>query len=604
VEKVQFVDQTIRDAQQSLWGNMMRTDYITPIAEVMDRVGYLAVATVGSQAFTVQVRNLDENPWERVRALSTLMPSTCLRGSYQTASLSSFDMSTPRDVISLWIKRSVANGIRGFWICDYQENMERFRYFAGIARAEGAEIVTSLMYTTSPLHTSEHWIAKARLIAEAGDCIDRIMISDESGIITPEGTREIISIVQHNCEGIPLEFHCHCNSGLAPLCYIEAVRCGVTTLHTAVAPLANGTSLPATESVLRNLRRLGYECDLDEDALAVVSAHFREVAAREGLQTGAPVEYDVFHLQHQVPGGMVTNFTRQLRELGAEERLEEILEEAVQVRRDYGYPVMATPYSQIVGAQAFDNVISGERYKNITDESIKYLLGYYGEGAYPLDADLMEKVEALPRTKEFREWRPEGYLKSVDELRQEVGPALSDDELLLKILIPGRPIKPNAKAQEGMPATDTIAPEGASSTPSIGVASTATGFPRVYSVDVDGEVFTVRIAPLREDVASTAPPDPDSTAADDSGAAVARGEEIGDRKREVPEGAVLCGIPGLILALTLKAGDEVAEGEEIAVIESMKMRRSILASRGGVVREIMVGEGQMVAADDVLMVVV
>ena len=165
MDKVHFVDQTIRDAQQSLWGLMMRTDHIAPIAETMGKVGYLAVATVGSQAFTVQVRNHGEDPWERIRLLSGLMPGTCLRGSYQTASLSSFDLSTPRDIISLWIKRSVANGIRSFWICDYQENMERFRYFAQIARAEGAEIVTSLMYTSSPVHTDDHWAEKTRLIA-------------------------------------------------------------------------------------------------------------------------------------------------------------------------------------------------------------------------------------------------------------------------------------------------------------------------------------------------------------------------------------------------------------------------------------------------------
>ncbi len=441
MDKVQFVDQTIRDAQQSLWGLMMRTDHIAPIAETMDKVGYLAIATVGSQAFTIQVRNHDEDPWERIRVLSRLMPATCLRGSYQTASLSSFDLSTPRDVISLWIERSVANGIRSFWICDYQENMERFRYFAQIAKAHGAEVVTSLMYTSSPLHTDDHWVEKTRLIADAKDCTDRIMIEDASGVITPENTRRLVSLVQRNCDGIPLEFHAHCNSGLAPLCYLEAIQAGVTTVHTAVAPLANGTSLPATESVLKNMRRLGFESDLDEDALAEVSAHFRQIAEREGLPVGRPLEYDLFHFEHQVPGGMVTNLTRQLREIKMEHRLDEILEEAIRVRRDYGYPVMATPYSQIVGAQAFENVVSGERYKKVTDESIKYLLGYYGKPAFPVDQDLMDRVTSLPRTQELRDWKPEGYLKSVEELRQEIGPDLSDDDLLLKILIPGRPAK-------------------------------------------------------------------------------------------------------------------------------------------------------------------
>ena len=588
MDKVQFVDQTIRDAQQSLWGLMMRTDHITPIAETMDKVGYLAIAMVGSQAFTIQVRNHDEDPWERIRLLAKLMPGTTLRGSYQTASLSSFDLSTPRDVISLWIKRSVANGLQSFWICDYQENMERFRYFAEVAKAEGAEIVTSLMYTSSPLHTDDHWAEKTRLIADAKDYVDRIMISDESGVITPEQTRQLVSIVQRNCDGIPLEFHCHCNSGLAPLCYLEAVRAGVTTLHTAVAPLANGTSLPATESVLRNLRHMGYESDLDEDALAAVSAHFRAIAEREGFPIGRPLEYDLFHFEHQVPGGMVTNFTRQLRELSMEDRLDEILEEAVRVRREYGYPVMATPYSQIVGAQAFENVVSGERYGKVTDESIKYLLGYYGAPSFPLDQDLMDRVAGLPRTKELLDWKPEGFLKSIDELRREMGPELSDDDLLLKVLIPGRPVKraqPEKQAAEAPGAAATGAAGGAAPDPA--------GFPREFSVDVDGEVFTVRISPLG--------------GGQGGGQGAIRAEEaqvsLRPQPRELPDGAILCGAPGLILSILVGVGDEVAEGGEIATIETMKMRRSIVASCGGVVREVLAQAGQMVAAEDVLMVV-
>src|SRR5512136_1448013 len=214
MNKIDFIDQTIRDAQQSLWGYMMRTDHMTPIAEMMDKVGYRAVATVGSQAFTIQVRHHNEDPWERIRTLSTLMPRTCLRGSYQTASLSAFDLSTPRSIISLWIKRSVANGIKSFWICDYQENVERFRYFARIAKAEGAEVVTALMYTASPVHTQEHWAQKVQKIIATKECVDRIMIEDASGILTPERTRELISTVQRHADGIPLEFHAHCNSGL------------------------------------------------------------------------------------------------------------------------------------------------------------------------------------------------------------------------------------------------------------------------------------------------------------------------------------------------------------------------------------------------------
>ena len=578
MNKIEFVDQTLRDAQQSLWGFTMRTDHMTPIAEMMDRVGYRAIATVGSQAFTVQVRNLNEDPWERIRILSKLITRTPLRGSYQIGSLSSFDLSTPRDIITLWIKRSIANGIKSFWICDYQTDMEKFVYFARIAKAEGGEVVPALMYTSSPAHTNEHWARKTRLLAEAKDCVDRIMIEDASGVITPEGTRELVSTVQKNCEGLPIEFHSHCNSGLAPLCYLEAIQSGVTTVHTAVAPLANGTSLPATETILRNARRLGYTSDLNEDALAAVSAHFRNIAEKEGLPIGVPMEYDLFHFEHQVPGGMMTNLTRQLREVGMEHRLDEILEEVVLVRKEFGYPVMATPYSQIVGAQAVENVVSGERYKQLTDEVIKYVLGYYGEPVVPVDQNVMDRVMGLPRTKEFLNWKPEGYLKSVEELRQEIGPELSDDDLLLRTLIPGKPLK------RGEPKEQVTAPVAKPRTP----GSPPIDFPTEFSVDVDGEVFNVKISPVWGGTERTT-----------------RRErpEGPKRPKELPAGAVVSGMAGLVLSFEVKVGDSVNAGDRVAMIEAMKMRRHVNCPRSGVVKEICAREGEIVEPDDVLMVV-
>jgi pyruvate/oxaloacetate carboxyltransferase/biotin carboxyl carrier protein len=579
--KIEFVDQTIRDAQQSVWGYTMRTDHMTPIAEMMDRVGYRAIATVGSQAFTVQVRNLNEDPWERIRVLSKLITRTPLRGSYQIGSLSSFDLSTPRDIITLWIKRSVANGIKSFWICDYQYEMEKFVYFARIAKSEGAEVVPALMYTSSPAHTNEHWARKTRLIAEAKDFVDRIMIEDASGVITPEDTRKLVTTVQRNSDGIPLEFHSHCNSGLAPLCYLEAIKSGVTTVHTAVAPLANGTSLPATETILRNARRLGYTSDLNEDALAAVSAHFRKIAEKEGLPMGVPVEYDLFHFEHQVPGGMMTNLTRQLREVGMEHRLDEILEEVVLVRKEFGYPVMATPYSQIVGAQAVENIISGERYKQITDEAIKYVLGYYGEPVVPIDPNVVDRVMNLSRAKQFVNWKPDGYDKSVEELRQEIGPELSDDDLLLKILIPWKSVKRSEPKKTAIPPVIKAMAPG----------STPADLPTEFTVDVDGELFNVKISPVWDGAGKA------------ERTMVAERPETAKRLRELPSGAVLCGMAGLILSIETKVGDKVNAGDLVAMIEAMKMRRHVNCPHGGVVKEIWAREGEMVNPEDVLMVV-
>jgi pyruvate/oxaloacetate carboxyltransferase len=322
--------------------------------------------------------------------------------------------------------------------------------------------------------------------------------------------------------------------------------------------------LPATETILKNARRLGFDSDLNEDALAAVSAHFRKIAETERLPIGVPAEYDLFHFDHQVPGGMMSNLKRQLRELGMEHRLGEILEEVIHVRREFGYPVMATPFSQIVGVQAMENVVSGERYKKIPDETIKYALQYYGPPVVPLDPNVMDKIMSLPRTKEFLNWEPEGYLKSVEELRREIGPELSDDALLLKILIPGKSAK-KAPPKKKIAAETPPAP--------------ATVFTDAFCVEVDGEIFNVRILP--------------------------RGQEGNPAKREttvLPDEAVVCDMAGLVLSLEVKTGDRVSPGDRVAVIEAMKMRRSVHASRAGVVQEILVNEGDVIEPGSIRMV--
>lgn len=581
MNKINFVDQTLRDAQQSLWGYMMRTDMITPIAEVIGQVGYKAVATVGSQAFTVLVRNLSEDPWERIRVLSHLLGKTPLRGSYQTGSLSTFDLSTPRDIITLWIKRSIANGIKCFWVCDWQDNMDRFVYFARIAKAEGASVITTVGYSLSPVHNDDYWARKAGLIAETKDYVDAIMIEDGGGLLTPESTRGLISAIQKNCDGIPIEFHAHCNSGLAPLCYLEAIKLGITTVHTAAAPLANGTSLPSAETILRNARRLGFTSDLDEDALATVSAHFRKIAEKEGLPMGVPAEYDLFHFEHQVPGGMMTNFTRQLREVRMEDRLDEILEEIVQVRKELGYPVMGTPFSQIVGVQAMENVISGKRYGRITDEVIKYSLGYYGELIAPMDQNILDRIMSLPRRKEFLNWESDGYDKSIEELRRENGPELSDDDLLLKILIPGKAVKPGETGKA------VKSPVLKTSTP----CNPPSELPAEYSVDVDGEVFNVKITPVMKGDGKN------------KGGIVLEEPNKENGPKELPVGALVSGMPGVILSIDVKVGDKVEKGDLLAVIESMKMKRLFNSPRNGEVKKIMASEGETIETEDLLMVV-
>lgn len=488
MREIAFVDQTIRDAQQSLWAYLMRTDMIMPVAAAMDAVGYHEISTIGSNGYVVQIRYFNENPWERLRLLSRAITKTPLRGSFMTASLASFDIDTPKEAIALWIRRHVANGIKSFWVCDYQSDMERFYYFARIVKEEGARCIPALVYALSPAHTDAHWAKKTKLIAEVSDVVDAVMVEDAGGIISPERTRGLIKTVKQHCAGLPIEFHSHCTSGLAPLCYLEAVESGAQILHTAVAPLANGTSLPSLENIVKNTRRMGYKDNIDDSALEAVSTHFRNIAEKEGLPIGVPQEYDLYYYEHQVPGGMMTNLKRQLDEMNMADRLHEFLEEIVRVRKELGYPVMATPFSQIVGTQAVENVLSGGRYRQVLDQTVKYVLGYYGEPAAPIDPNVMDRIMSRPEAKKFIDWEPEGRNKPLSELRDAVGHEYSDDEFLLRLLIPGmaslkRTVRKAAR-ERTLPKTGVKLP----------AANRSTQASKTYRMEVNDEVFQVKIS--------------------------------------------------------------------------------------------------------------
>jgi oxaloacetate decarboxylase alpha subunit len=437
LKQLSFVDQTLRDAQQSLWGFRMSTDMLAPILPVMDQVGYKAMATVGARGIIVTMRAFNEDPFQRIRLLANELRKTPLRGSFWVFNVQGWDIE-PTAATELWIKQQIASGIMSFWMCDYQNMMDRFSYLAGIAKAEGAEIVPGLLYTLTPVHTDELFARKVRILAETG-LADIIHVEDPGGVLTPERCRTLLPAIQRESKGIPIEFHAHCNLGLAPMSYLEAIKLGVDTLHTAVPPLANDTSLPSVENVLRNARRLGYSSNLDQEALKAVTDHFRKIAQEHGLRTGAPVEYDIFHFEHQLPGGMMGTLRNQLAEVGMEDRLEQVLEEIARIRQEFGYPAMATPYSQIVGGQAVFNITSGERYRICPAETIKYMLGFYGEPDGPVDQNVKDKILGSPRAKKFLHWKlPE---ITVADLRREIGQGLSDEELLLRLLNPEGEVK-------------------------------------------------------------------------------------------------------------------------------------------------------------------
>ena len=594
MRKIKFVDQTIRDAQQSLWAYLMTNEMLLPIAPAMDEVGYDEIATIGSMGITVQVRNLVEDPWDRIRKLAQLITKTPLRGSYMTASLASFDVDTPQDAIALWIKRMAANGVDSFWVCDYQTDMERFYKFAKLSQDLGCKVYPALMYTFSPVHNKDHWINKTRLITEIKDVVDGIMIEDAGGVINPERTRELITAVKENCDDLPVEFHSHCNVGMAPLCYLEAVKSGADTLHTAVPVLANGTSLPSITNILANTRHLGYADDINDEALEVVCKHFENVAEEAGFPVGVPQEYSEYHFEHQIPGGMMTNLERQLAELKIEDRLEEFIQEAIQVRKDFGYPVMATPFSQIVGTQAVENCLAGERYQRVLDQSIKYVCGHYGDPPGPIDPALMQRIQSIPEAKAILNWEPVNRYKPLEDLRREVGPDLTDDEFLLQLLIPGTNAKKFAeKVREAEKKKALVPPKRPVKTATEQIPSgTAVTFPMQFLVDVEGEEFNVTVI----GPAGGGRGDDAASPVDSAGKAPHRGSA------DAP-GAIKPNVAGSLISLKVSPGQTISAGNPLATIEAMKMLREINSPHGGVVKEIFFEEGDMLESDDVLMIV-
>ena len=437
MDKLQFIDQTLRDAQQSLWGFRMSTEQLAPILPVIDQVGYQAIATVGARGIIVTMRAFNEDPFERMRLMSRTLKKTPLRGSFWAWNLQGWDLD-PLAPIELWIRVQVANGIQSFWICDYQNLNQRLAHLVGIAKSLGAEIVVALLYSASPVHTERYFEEKARRISEVPG-VDAIHVEDASGILTPERTREIIPAIRRGSNNLPLQFHAHCTNGLAPLCYLEAIKLGLTTLHTAVSPLANANSLPSIEQTLKNAQRLGYSSELDIAALQTVSDHFTDIALKNDLPMGKPLEYDAFLYEHQLPGGMMGTLKNQLTELGMVERMDELLEEVARIREDFGYPVMATPYSQIVGTQAVFNITSGERYKMVPDEVIKYAAGVYGEPNGPMDAEVKDKILSSPKAKKLASWAPPDI--RLKDIRKAIGSDLSDEQLLLRLLNPDPEVK-------------------------------------------------------------------------------------------------------------------------------------------------------------------
>jgi oxaloacetate decarboxylase alpha subunit len=431
-ELVDIVDTTTRDGNQSLWSATgLTTPDVLSIAPTMDRVGFHAVDFTSSTHMAVSVRFNREDPWERIRLVSAAMPSTLL--SFITTGMR-FISWVPADeeVMRLVFRCVVRNGIRRFQVADPSNDPSRLRRVAAIARAEGVEeIVIGLTYSVSEVHTHAYFAERAAALAGCAE-MDRLYLKDPGGLLTPAAVNELAPHFLRAGGERTVELHSHCTIGLAPLAYTEGLRAGFRVLHTAVAPLARGTSNPAAETTLRDLEAEGFSHRLDVEALDEVSEHFRELAREKGLPRGRPQEYDATYYHHQLAGGMVSTTRRMLDELRRPELFDAVLEEFGRVRAEMGYPIIVTPVSQLVATQAVRNVIDAERWSNVSDETVRYFLGHYGDPAAPVAADVAERVLSRPRAEELRKLEP----LHLEDARERFGKRISDEELLLRLTMP------------------------------------------------------------------------------------------------------------------------------------------------------------------------
>lgn len=429
---VGIIDTTLRDAHQCLWATRMTTAMMLPVAERMDRVGFTQIDLAGTIQFDVCVRYLREDPWERVRMMRERVRQTPLRSLIRSKNLISFDV-LPDDVIELWVERLYANGFGVIGTFDGLNDLDNLLVSLKVAKRLGAYTFGALSFSESPVHTDDLYVSLTKDLIEHAD-VDAIMMKDAGGLLTPDRVRTLVPALKRVMGEVPLEIHSHCLTGLAPLVYLEAVRLGADQLHTSIAPLAQGAAQPATQTTVRNLSTVDCGADLDHGLIEEVSRHFARIAQAEGKPVGVPVEYDTFHYEHQVPGGMLSNLRFQLDQAGLPERFHEVLEECARVRQELGWPIMITPFAQLVGTQAVLNVVGGERYRLVPNEVKKYALEYYGKLLAPIEPDVLDRIVENGSSQIAPD--PSPLEPAVKRLRSEY-PNASDDDRLLYFMFPG-----------------------------------------------------------------------------------------------------------------------------------------------------------------------
>ena len=428
---IEFLDETMRDGQQSLWGLRMRAGMALPVSPLLDKTGFKTIDLTGGGMLDVLTRYCQENYWEGLDLLVASMPETPVRAGLRANANVTFSVS-PRALMDLWVRRLCAHGVRSFWIYDVLFGIDNMLRLAKVAKESNAQVAGAVMFALSPVHTNEYFAEKTRLLAASAD-IDSILLYDTAGVLEKERLTGLLPGIVAAANGKPIEFHANNLLGMSAKAYLDAVDLGVSVLHTASRPMANGPSVPSTEIMARNVEIKGHSHSLDKSLFQPVADHFRAVGKAAGFLVDQYAEYDAFSEEHQIPGGMMGTFKAQLDMHNMTDKLPEVLDEVAAVRRDLGYPGMATPFSQLVGIQAVLNVVTGKRYGTVPDEVIQYAAGFYGDTVAPVDPNVMDRIMNSARAAEVLANPPAD--PDLDELKKQYGTE-DEDELIYRATVP------------------------------------------------------------------------------------------------------------------------------------------------------------------------
>jgi len=591
---VKITDVVLRDAHQSLFATRLRIEDMLPIAEKLDEVGYWSLESWGGATFDSCIRFLGEDPWVRLRELKAAMPKTKHQMLLRGQNLMGYRHYAD-DVVDKFVERAVVNGMDVFRVFDAMNDPRNMSQALKAVNKQGAHAQATLSYTKSPVHSLDSWVELAQELADMG--ADSICIKDMSGILTPYDSYELVSKIKQSTD-VDLALHCHATAGLSSMTLLKAIEAGIDHVDTAISSMSMTYGHSPTESIVSALQGTDRETGLDIIKLEEIAAYFREVRKKYAAFEGSLKGVDSRILVAQVPGGMLTNMESQLKQQGAEDKFDEVLAEIPRVRKDLGHIPLVTPTSQIVGTQAVLNVLSGERYKNISKETQGILKGEYGAAPAPYDEELQNRVlagaEAITcRPADLIEPEMEALTEALFQRAKEKNITLAKDKIddvLTYALFPQIGLKflenrGNPDAFEPAPKIEAPVEKGALQTETSNFSVSVNGKQYQAQVENNGSV-KVSINGRSYDVAVN---EGDAGAMPSSTASAVSGEPV------------LAPLAGNIFKVHVKPGDQITEGQVILILEAMKMETEVRATKAGIVGQIMIKEGDAVQVGDTLL---